>query len=375
MRKKTAVSFLCFLVLLVGCNRQTLFYDCDSMPVPAGTAVSGLGIALDDLIQNDTDYDFSGTVLVAQNGEVVLHKSYGVAQSEGCVPLTNDYAFWLGSLTKQFTAAAILTLQEQGQLNVHDPISQYLNDVPADKEGITLHHLLAHSSGLDTHYAADGIPDKTEATLALLEPSLVYEPGEQYLYSNDGYNLLAIIIESVAGRPYDEYLYEELFAPAGMNQSGFSGDGARWGELFVAEKAPGTNRDGSPQQWDEDWGLRGATGVLSSASDLYKWHQALMTNDILTDESKAQLFAPHTFNTEINSYGYGWQIVTTPRNTRLIAHGGTDDFIGHSSDFRYYVDEGILLIVTSNAGYDADGNAFASVMARELRDFIFASQP
>lgn len=77
------------------------------------------------------------------------------------------------------------------------------------------------------------------------------------------------------------------------------------------------------------------------------------------------------FKTETNWYGYGWQIVTTSRDTKLIAHGGTDDFIGHSSDFRYYVDEGILLVVASNAGYDADGNAYASVMARDLRDFIF----
>lgn len=203
------------MILLLGCNPQTLLYDCESTPIPEGTAVSELGIALDELIQNGAEYDFSGTVLVSKNGETVLHKSYGVAESEDCVPLTNDHAFWLGSLTKQFTATAILKLQEQGKLNVHDSISQYLDNVPADKERITIHHLLTHSSGLDTRYAADDIPDRTQATLALLEPSLVHEPGEQYLYANDGYNLLAIIIESVAKRPYDEYLLSRLRATPG----------------------------------------------------------------------------------------------------------------------------------------------------------------
>lgn len=373
MRKITVIiSVLCFLVLLLGCRNQSLHYDCESAPIPQGTAVSELSVALDELIQTNIDYDFSGTVLVSQNGQVVLHKSYGVAQSEGCIPLTNDYAFWLGSFTKQFTAAAVLKLQEQGYLHVHDPINQYLDNVPADKATITIHQLLTHSSGLDTHYAADGIGDSARATVALLEPPLVYPPGQQYLYSNDGYNLLAIIIELVAERPYEDYLYEALFAPAGMNQTGFSGDGAKWRELLIAEKAPGTDRDGSPQFWEKDWGLRGATGILSSVGDLHKWHQALQGNDILTNESKELLFSPHMFKTETNWSGYGWQIVTTPRQTKLIADGGTDDFIGHSSDFRYYVDEGILLIVASNAGYDADGNAYASIMARELRDFIFA---
>jgi CubicO group peptidase (beta-lactamase class C family) len=296
-------------------------------------------------------YGFSGSILVAKGGEVILNKGYGFADAKRKVPFTADTAFDIGSITKQFTAAAILKLEMQGKLGVSDPLSKWFEGVPEDKKGITLHHLLTHSAGLEDVFGGDyeEMP-RDRLVKAALESKLLWAPGTRYRYSNSGYSLLGAVVEKASGRPYEEYLRENLWKPAGMTRTGYrlqekgplahgvDGEGKDWGTPVDKLWAP----DGP---W---WNLRANGGVLSTTGDLYKWHKALEGEAILSKEAKAKMFTPHVPEDEEGSshYGYGWAIFETPRNTRLISHNGGNGIF--HADFRRYVDDGVVLIIGSN---------------------------
>lgn len=310
-----------------------------------------LGEKLDAHMSRLEAYGFSGSLLVAKGGEVILDKGYGFADAGGKVPFTADTAFDIGSITKQFTAAAILKLEMQGKLGVSDLISKWFAGVPEDKKGITLHHLLTHSAGLEDVFGSDyeEMP-RDRLVKAALDSKLLWAPGTRYRYSNAGYSLLAAIVELASGKPYEAYLRENLWQPAGMTRTGYrlqtqgplahgvDGDGKDWGTPVDQVWAP----DGP---W---WNLRGNGGVLSTTGDLHKWHRALEGEAILSQEAKAKMFAPHVPEDEEGSshYGYGWAIFQTPRNTRLIAHNGGNGIF--HADFRRYVDDGVVLIIGSN---------------------------
>ncbi|HVG08365.1 MAG TPA: serine hydrolase domain-containing protein [Thermoanaerobaculia bacterium] len=310
-----------------------------------------LGEKLDTHMSRLEAYGFSGSLLVAKGGEVILDKGYGFADAQGKVPFTADTAFDIGSITKQFTATAILKLEMQGKLSVSDPISKWFEGVPEDKKGITLHHLLTHSAGLEDVFGDDyeEMP-RDRLVKAALGSKLLWAPGTRYRYSNAGYSLLATVVELASGKPYEEYVRENLWKPAGMTRTGYrlqakgplahgvDADGKDWGTPLDKAWAP----DGP---W---WNLRGNGGVLSTTGDLYKWHRALEGEAILSKEAKAKMFTPHVAEDEEGSshYGYGWAISKTARGTREIAHNGGNGIF--NADFRRYLDDGIVLIIGSN---------------------------
>ena len=310
-----------------------------------------LGEKLDAHMSRLEAYGFSGSLLVAKGGEVILDKGYGFADARRKVPFTAETAFDIGSITKQFTAAAILKLEMQGKLGVGDPISKWFEGVPDDKKGITLHHLLTHSAGLEDIFGDDydEMP-RDRLVKAALASKLLWAPGTRYEYSNAGYSLLAAVVELASGKPYEEYLRENLWKPAGMARTGYR----------LQEKGPlarGVYREGEDwgtpldKAWAPDgpwWNLRGNGGVLSTTGDLYKWHQALEGEAILSKEAKEKMFTPHVPEDEEgrSHYGYGWAIFKTQRNTRLVAHDGGNGIF--NADFRRYLDDGIVLIIGSN---------------------------
>ncbi|HYN20778.1 MAG TPA: serine hydrolase domain-containing protein [Thermoanaerobaculia bacterium] len=309
-----------------------------------------LGEALDTHMSRLEAFGFSGSLLVAKEGQILLNKGYGFADADRKVPFTNETAFDIGSITKQFTAAAILKLEMQGQLSVQDPISKWFEGVPEDKKTITLHHLLTHSAGLEDVFGGDyEVMPRDELVKKALGSKLLWSPGTRYRYSNAGYSLLAAIVERASGQPYESYLRENLWLPAKMTRTGYR----------LLEKGPlahgvRAGKDwGTPldHAWAPDgpwWNLRGNGGILSTTGDLYKWHQALDGEAILSKEAKAKLFTPHVPEDEEgrSHYGYGWAIFKTSRGTRLIAHNGGNGIF--NADFRRYVDEGIVVIIGSN---------------------------
>jgi len=295
---------------------------------------------------------FSGAVLVAREGKIILSRGYGMANREQVVPNTNQTAYLIGSITKQFTAAAILKLQMMGKLHVRDRITKYFTDVPRDKRKITIHHLLTHTSGLPEAIGDDFEPiSRDEFIQRALSTKLHHKPGKQYRYSNVGYSLLGAIIEMVSQKPYEVFLNEQLFRPANMLMTGYRLP--RWGPDDLAhgyqgEKDWGTILDKPAAKDGPYWNLRANGGILSSVSDLYQWHKALKDDRILSQEAKRFYYAPHVKEEPEGDtfYGYGWVVATTPRRTKVVVHNGGNGIF--SADFRRYLDEDVVIIVCSN---------------------------
>ena len=322
----------------------------DTLPVRRDP--QGVAARLDAHVRRLVPFGFSGSVLVAVDGAPVLARGYGMADREAGIPVTPETVFDVGSITKQFTAAAILKLQDEGKLRVTDPVSRWLPGVPADRAGMTLHHLLTHSAGLDDTFGGDYQVAERDSTVAvILGSELLWAPGTQYRYSNAGYTLLAAIVEAASGMPYERYLQARLFAPAGMTRTGYMAPEWRPGELAVGYRAG--ERWGTPtdHRWAPDgpyWNLRGNGGILSTPFDLLRWHNALAGDAILSDSARRAMWTPHVPEDPEGSshYGYGWAIFSTARGGTLIAHnGGNGVFF---ADFRRYVDDGVTVIVMSN---------------------------
>jgi CubicO group peptidase (beta-lactamase class C family) len=322
---------------------------------------------IDDYLNRTVPFGFSGAVLVAQNNQIVLLNGYGLANRERQIPITPDTVFYIGSLTKQFTAAAILKLEMQGKLRVTDTLDKHFENVPLDKAKITIHQLLTHSSGLESFDDIYGSPiQKDEMTRRIMEMKLRSEPGKEYYYSNPGYNLLGIIVENVSRQPYERYLYEHLFSPAGMLSTGYRIPNFTREKLahgYVVGEDKGSPLD---RPWLEDgpsWAIRGAGAILSTPGDLYRWHLALEKDEILSADAKNRMFSQHVKEEGDAYYGYGWMIGKTKRGTKVIEHNGSDNIF--FADFRRFIDENTVIIGLTNDVYGAN------ILGEKIPDLVF----
>jgi len=304
-----------------------------------------LGARIDVFLSRITPFGFSGTVLVAKGDQIALNKGYGLAIRSQEAPNAADTVFCLGSITKQFTAAAILTLEMQEKLKTEDPLGKYFEDVPPDKAGITLHHLLTHSSGLVQDVGRDyEQAGRDETVRKILALPLESEPGDRFAYSNVNYTLLAAVVEKVSGQSYEEYLYEHLFKPAGMEWTGYRRP--KWDESKVAHwYSGGRDNLNSLARPFPFWNLIGNGGILSTSGDMFKWHQALLGESVLSPAAKKKMFTPY-----LNEYGYGWDVLKTPRGTVIQHNGGSD--LGNNAEIRRYMDAGIVTILLCNQFYN-----------------------
>jgi CubicO group peptidase (beta-lactamase class C family) len=319
-----------------------------------GEVVNGAaGSRLDAYFEALAVEGFSGTVLVARKGELLLHKGYGLSDRERHAPCTTETVFDIGSITKQFTAAAILKLEMAGKLRVEDRLSQYLDGVSEDKAAITLHHLLTHTSGLDHSYGEDDVYAPRDLAVRLfLRMPLVTPPGTEYRYSNAGFSLLAAVIEKVSGRPYEAFLNDEFFRPAGMTKTGYLIP--HWNLREVSKNYNGDkdnewtfNRNWGPE--GPYWHLFGNGGILTTTGDLYKWEQALMSDRALSAQARGKLLTPRVPTDDEGKafYAYGWRVGKTSRGTSYSGHGGGSDY-GVSAAYFRFPDEGVLVFVLSN---------------------------
>lgn len=327
---------------------------------------------IDAYLKLQAEAGFSGSVLVVKGGKKILDRSYGPAAGVGSEP-----KYWIASNSKSFVAAAALRLAEQGKLSVKDPIAKFLRDVPADKREITVHHLLTHTSGIPHRYVADGKIDREAAVRALLAIPLAKKVGEAYLYSNDGYNLLAAIVEAASGRTFEEYLRVEVLDRAGLKDTGF------WGFEKPGEIAPVANPASvqaiGPSIYKggrsvANWGYRGATGVYSTVGDVHRWMIVLREGKVLSPGSVGLLWSKQAFIRELPPndeawYGYGWSVLARDGGERrLVRHTGYEDWLGHSSVMTLF-ENGDAIVVLSNAGANGQ-SAWASVVYRELHKLV-----
>ena len=296
---------------------------------------------------------FSGTVLVARGGQAVAAQGYGMASYELAVPNTPRTRFRIASLTKAFTAAAILLLQEQGRLRVDDPICPYL-DASLDRcppawRPVTVRHLLTHTSGIPnyTHLpgyeqlAGQAAPEDT-LVARFRDPPLDFPPGTQYRYSNSGYHLLGLIIERVSGQAYGAFLRDHVFEPLGMHDTGRDD-----GRAVIPNRADGYTMDRETRvraRYQEMTATHAEGGLSSTAPDLLRWDQALSAGTLLSRASLQAMFTPG-----LAGYGYGWDVAR--RFGRPETH-----HLGRLFGFTAYISrlpaagavEGVTVIVLSN---------------------------
>ena len=268
-------------------------------------------------------------------------------------PYTTDTVFDIGSITKPFTASAILRLEMDGKLKVTDPITNFFRDVPGDKKEITLHHLLTHTAGFKDSLGDDyDKVGRDEYVKLALASNLRSKPGTSYSYSNVGYSLLGAVIEHVAGMSYEQYLHDSLFKPAGMMKTGYVLPKCGKGELargYQKDKDWGTPLD---RAWAEDgpyWHLRANGGLLSTVGDLYRWSVALQGEDILSKEAKGKQFAPHASEGLLgggNHYGYGWSIGKARNGKPVWEHNGSN--LVFLADFRIFPEDRVVLVLATN---------------------------
>ena len=290
-------------------------------------------------------------VLVARDGKVIAQRAYGMANLEDDVPASIDTQFLIGSVTKQFTAAAILKLQEDGKLSVQDKLSKFLPDFPRGDE-VTLHHLLTHTSGI-TSYTSK--PDfVVTATKPTTETELIdsfkndpfdFEPGEKYSYCNSGYFLLGHIVGKITNSSLGDYLEKSFFKPLGMNASGIHTP-----ELDLPQHAKGYSIIDDKPEPAKVWHMSragGAGAIYSTIGDLYKWNEAIFNGKALSKESLAAAFKPTKLNDgTISQYGYGWQL-GQQRGLKTIQHsGGLDGFV---SNLVRYPEQNVTVVAFVNA--------------------------
>lgn len=321
-----------------------------------------VGKRLDAYFTRIVPFGFSGALLAAKDGEIVLNKGYGMAvRSEG-ITNTSETVFSTGSITKQFTAAGIMKLEMQEKLSTDDPITKFFEDVPDDKKGITIHHLLTHSAGVVNFTGMDyEKAGRDETVRKILDAPLLFPPGERFQYSNAGYSMLAAVIEKVSGRSYEEFQNENLFKPAGMEWTGYRIP--EWGRKVVAHWYVGEKDNGTPLEKPYPyWNLLGNGGIISTTRDMYRWHVALLGDRVLSDEARKKIFTPY-----INDYGYGWDVLKSGHGT-LIQHDG-GSMLGNSAEVRRYIDAGVVTILFCNQSYGE--KAMFDVLRDKIEALVF----
>ena len=304
---------------------------------------------------------FSGTWLLAENGEIITKGAIGFCDIEGKLPMQEDSIFDIGSVSKQFTAAAIMLLRREGLLDLDDDITSFFPEISFQR--ITIRHLLTHTSGLPDCFAwiiktakeEHTIPDNGIVIRFLTESGkpLDFAPGERWAYSNTGYALLAEIAAKVSGMPFAEYLKKKLFDPAGMTSTSLCHrirDG-----LAIKNLACGISFEN--REWvlaeRSAWkdvailldGSEGDGFVKSNVFDLLTWDQALRNETILTKEEQALMYTPVLLNNgEIGGpgYGYGWIVIDQPGLGRIVLHNGS--LPGYKSWYVRFLDEDRVLV-------------------------------
>lgn len=303
---------------------------------------------IDSYLESLVEYGFSGAVLVAKDGEIILEEGYGLANDADQLPVTSNTVFLFGSITKQFTAAAILHLEMYGLLSTNDRISEYFDAVPVDKADITIHQLLTHSSGLRNHVFSNDFQDiaRDEAVKQILEPELLFDPGTGVSYSDDAFKVLAAIVEIISGQSWQAYLQEHLFTPAGMEHTGFFND-PKWENLRIANGYYSGWDKGSPKDWPGPyWALIGGGGVMTTVGDMYRWYLALRDQTILSATALEKLWTPFERIGGRSSFGYGWIVVETEDQGVYIETTGAGT--SHNAYFHSSLNDDLVVIVASN---------------------------
>jgi len=355
--KRAHVLKLVLAVLLTSCSTPLTANPTPQSSTPSAPAaqIAPVPVAEIDTYLNTLVHlgSFSGSILIARNGEVLLSKGYGFADREQKSLNTPQTKFRLGSITKQFTAMAILILEAQGKLDVHDHICNYLSECPEAWETITIHHLLTHTSGIPNvtdfadYKSTMATPSPPEETInRFKDKPLDFRPATSWSYSNSGYILLGQIIERVSGQSYEDFLQKQIFAPLQMTNTGYDHN---QDDLAVGYKSIFSKADFIDMSIPY-----AAGGLYSTVEDLYKWDQAFYTMQLLQQDYLDQMIAAYAAipDSDKMAYGYGW-LIGLEDSRQIITHGGGIN--GFVTNIARYPQDKTVIIILSNQEYTSIG--------------------
>lgn len=345
---KATIKCMVISVFLAGCKE----------PKPAPQTLSQ---KLDSLFA--TAPDFSGVVLVADHGKPFYHKAFGFANAETKQKIDTASLFELASVSKQFTATLVAMLQAEGKLNYDDPMEKYLPGLPYG--GITIRHLLNHTSGLpdyqqmmDEHWDKSKVAANEDilAYLKKFHPPILFKPEEKYLYSNTGYVLLGSIVEKASGKDFVAYCRERIFNPLGMATTDLRSKQQKdavanfaLGYIFVPERKDYVRADSFPSSNYTLWlgGRKGPGRISSTTSDLLKWDRALYTDKLMSPQKIAEMFMPAKLKDgSFSDYGFGWMLRNNDVLGKIVYHTG--DNPGYKTEILRYIDKDKTVIILCN---------------------------
>jgi CubicO group peptidase (beta-lactamase class C family) len=304
-------------------------------------------------------------VLVSKNGQVIYHKAFGMANIELSIPVRPEMVFRIGSLTKQYTAVAILQLVEKGKISLQDSLQKFIKDFPYKGHAITIENLLTHTSGIVDYEVLDfHIPNAIRIDFppkqlidSLSKLPLAFVPSSKYSYSNSNYLLLGYIIEQVTGKTYKAYLQEDIFNRAGLTNTYYDSP-----TQIIKNRVSGYTKDSLSYRnvgYISMTQVFSAGALLSNVEDLFKWHQALNTHKLLKKETLGKTLAPFKLTDGSSSeYSYGW-FVKDWKGSKSIGHGGAID--GFRSMATYLPEQDIFIAALSNSDDDGFFSLFEKI--------------
>lgn len=355
MFKRTHTIFVLFFLCLTGLFAQDK------------------AVKIDELLNKFyEDGQFNGVALVAEKGQVILNKGYGLANMEWNIPNQADTKFRIGSITKQFAAMLTMQLVQEGKINLQGKLSDYLPAYRKDTgEKITIHHLLTHTSGIPPYTGLPGVWSdslrkhyETEYLVKHFHSGdLEFEPGTKFKYNNSGYYLLAVIIEKVSGKSFEENLQERILKPLHMNNSGVDRN-----ERIQGKKAAGYLKNIEGLTNDPYFHMSNALGagdMYSTVEDLYLWDRALYKDQLLSEKNKKIMFTPF-----LSNYAYGWGVYKVPLGDSttdsldVISHsGGINGF--NTIIFRLIKDQHLIVL------FNNTGSTNLSGMSRMITNILY----
>ena len=307
-----------------------------------------------DRIVNEQNFENSPgfAVLIAKDTSVIYKKAFGYANLEHDVKLTPEHIFRIGSITKQFTACAILKLAEKGKLSLEDDITKYIKDYPVHGHSITIEHLLTHTSGIKSYTGmntwTNEVRRKDFTPEELIEffkkEPMDFAPGEEYRYNNSAYFMLGYIIENVSGKTYEEYLNEQFFVPLGMKNTSYDQT-----TKIIKNRASGYQKNNDRFENAEYLSMTqpyAAGSLLSTVGDLFRWYTAVMNDKVISRENREKAHTSYALNNgEPTGYGFGWALGNI-HGSPMIEHGGGIN--GFLTSSMYLPEEKVFVAVFSN---------------------------
>ncbi len=347
------IKWIAVFIFLTSCSRKE------------NAEVKSFSDHLDSLMMSVPD--FSGVILVADKGNPVYHKAFGLANAEAKMQMDTSSVFELASVSKQFTAMLVAMLQEAKKLNYDDAIEKYLPGLPYPN--ITIRHLLNHTSGLpDYQKLMDEQWDKTKVAtnddiisyLKKFHPPALFKPDDKYEYSNTGYVLLGRIVEKASAKDFILFCNEKIFRPLGMTSTNIRNKAQKdsianfaRGYIWVPDRKKYILADSFPSSNYTIWlgGRKGPGRISSTTSDLLKWDGALRTGKLVTQETMDKIFSPARLTSDsLSYYGFGWMLRNDPRIGKIVFHTG--DNPGYKTEIIRYIDKNKTVIVLCNNAHE-----------------------